>query len=71
MNPYVMEAVAAERVRDLHAAAERYHRVALARAGRPSRFAAARAGIARSTHTAREWFRRGQLGPVATTCITC
>jgi hypothetical protein len=71
MNPYVMQAVAAERVRDMHLAAARYHRATLARSPRPARAAALRSTLAQSSHALREWVRRGQLGPVAGGCATC
>jgi hypothetical protein len=70
-NPYVLSAVANERIRDMHRAAERHHRATLARGTRPSWFAVARAGIVRVPHSTREIFRRSQLGPVAGSCATC
>ena len=71
MHPYVIESVAAERVRDLHAAAARYHRASVARGPRQSWVAAASAGFARSLTSAREFIRREQLGPVSGACTTC
>jgi hypothetical protein len=74
MSPYLMQAVATERVRDMHRAAADYRRAALARGSRPSRPswpAATATSIARSLTSVRNFVRREQLGAVNTYCATC
>lgn len=64
-------ALADERIRDLHATADRYRLSALARGNQPTAWQRATT----RAHTARirlaTWIRRGQLGPAPNYCTTC
>jgi hypothetical protein len=67
----VSEALAAEHIRDLERAAARHRLVVQARRARPSTRELAAVRVSVFVRGVREWFRRGQLGPVATNCVTC
>jgi hypothetical protein len=71
MNPYLMQAVATERIRDMHRTADRNRRAALARPARPSWPAMTATAIAPALSAARDLIRREQLGAVETYCATC
>jgi hypothetical protein len=71
MNPYILSAVAAERVRDMHTVAERHRRAALARPIHVPLSRRVTAHVAASWSAVREFIARGQLGPAKSSCVTC
>lgn len=78
MGELFMPELVRDRQAELRAEAARSRLVALAAGSRPARYQAARyqaaqwrPAVGAVASGVRQWFRRGQLGPVEGACVTC